>query len=96
VPAQSAPCRQNNDTEHNTLTTSVEENIPILSQPRDDTIDLAGIEVPLDAVDIVAGSGLVAAGQVSPPTLTHNTCTSPTVLHIVQQYRGRILHFVKQ
>ncbi len=96
MPAQSAPCRQNNDTEHNTLTTSVEENIPILSQPRDDTIDLAGIEVPLDAVDIVAGSGLVAAGQVSPPTLTHNTCTSPTVLHIVQQYRGRILHFVKQ
>ncbi len=38
----------------------------------------------LDAVDIVAGSGLVAAGQVRPPTLTHNTCTSRTVLHIVQ------------
>ncbi len=58
-----------------------------MSQPRDDTIDLAGIEVPLDAVDIVAGGSLVAAGQVRPPTLTHNTCTSRTVVHIVQQYR---------
>ena len=52
------------------------ETVPVLVQPRHDAVALAAVEIPLDAVYVLAGRHGVGAGQHNLGPGLHNTCNT--------------------
>jgi hypothetical protein len=58
----------------------------MLVEPGHNPVDLCSVEVPLDAVDALAGLQLVGAGEDGLAPLLHHLCTGR---HALQSTTGR-------